>query len=360
MSDFTYSHATDESHDNIILIDWFCFTTKAFDDINDVVSWLGLTDVAWADTKGHYGYKSAKSFGGMWIMYDGREDMGICVEMSGQGCRQYETSGVYDLDCLVHLVAQSPDVYHITRLDVAFDDVDKEGDGLLDMSVIDNASRTDMYISKFRSKSGEWSGKHSANDIPNPLALSVYFGSAQSNVRFRIYDKALERGGLDYHWTRFELQLRDKAALAFLSDIAPVGIKYYGLINNNLRFIVPNDTDSNRRRWESPEWWTRFLQTTQKISVYTKKEVDYNMSRLEHYVFDQAGKSIYTYIKCKGLMAFWQYMLEYIEGKDLNDNQLKLIDEYATINEQKLLKYYRNQPTGRLSHYHLKHPDKGN
>lgn len=344
MSDFTYSHETDESHDNIILIDWLCFTTRVYDRVEDVVNWLGLNAVSWSESKGHYGYKSALQFGGMWIMYDGRDDMGICVEMSGQGCRQFETSSInFNLSFLASFLSVNPEDYHITRLDVAFDDVDKNGDGLLDMSVIDMFSRNDCYISRFRSKSGEWSGKHVSDDNPAPLALSNYFGSSQSTVRFRIYDKALERGGLGYHWTRFELQLRGEAALNFLADNHSVGEKFYGLINNNLRFIVPDSTDSNRRRWASPEWWERFLQSTLRISCYTKKEVDYNMSRLEHYVFDQSGKSTYTYIKCMGLSEFWRELRERMADKDLNDNQQRLIDEYATIKERRLFKYYQNQ-----------------
>lgn len=340
--------------ENIVLIDWLCFTTKKM-DVDRVIRFLGLEKLSFVDCSGHYGYKSAKQFGGIWIMSEGREDMGICVEMSGQGCRQYETSGLYSLEYLSKFLADHPEDYHITRLDVAFDDVDHDGFGLLDVSLIDDLVRNDMYISKFRSKSGEWSGKHSDGDSSNPLALSVYLGSPQSDTRFRIYDKSLERGGLDYHWTRFELQLRGNSPSAFLLNPLQVGEKFFGLINNNLRFIKPSG-DSNRRRWDSPEWWTAFLQTVQKISVYTKKDVEYNMSRLEHFVFDQAGKSIYTYIKCKGAPAFIQALNEFMESKDLNDNQLKLIYEYSTLNEQKLLKYYQSKPKGKLSY----RPEKGN
>ena len=339
--------------ENIVLIDWLCFTTKKM-DVDRVIRFLGLEKLGFVDCSGHYGYKSAKQFGGIWIMSEGREDMGICVEMSGQGCRQYETSGLYSLEYLASFLAKCPDDYHITRLDVAFDDIDHDGGGLLDMVLIDEFARSDLYISRFRSKSGQWSGKHSDGDPSGPLALSVYFGSPQSNTRFRIYDKSLERGGLDYHWTRFELQLRGNSPSAFLINSLPVGKKFFGLINNNLRFIVPCG-DSNRRRWNSPEWWTAFLQSVQKISVYSKKFIDYNMSKLERYVFDQAGKSIYTYIKCKGFAAFIQYLNEFMEDKDLNDNQLRLINEYATLNEQKLLKYYQSKPKGKLSY----RPDKG-
>ncbi len=259
--------------ENIVLIDWLTFTTTKL-ELDRLISFLGLERVNFVDCKGRYGYKQAKQFGGIWIMYDGfKKDMGICVEMSAQGCRQYETSGLYDLDYLCSFLAQNSDKYHITRLDVAFDDIDCEGNGLLDMSVIVEYFRRNLFFSRFRSKSVQCSGKHTTSGDDVTLALSCYFGSVQSNTRFRIYDKSLERGGLDYHWTRFEIQLRDKMPLVFLLDNHKLGDKFYGLINSNLRFIEPNDTDTNRRRWASPEWWTAFLQSVLKISVFTEKGV---------------------------------------------------------------------------------------
>lgn len=333
--------------ENIILIDWLCFTTKDT-DVEKMIRFLGLERLNFVECGGYYGYKTAKQFGGIWIMYDGgrNENAGLCVEMSGQGCRQYETSGLYSLAFLCDFLAKHSDTYHITRLDVAFDDVDHEGRGLLNMKDIEYYAREDLYVSRFRSKSAEWSSKHSDTDDKYPLAYSVYFGSAQSNTRFRLYDKALERGGLDYHWTRFEIQLRQESCLPFLLDEHNIGEKFYGLINNNLRFVMRSPFDSNRRRWRSPLWWEDFLQSALKISVFTKKNVDYNMSKLENYLFGQAGKSLYTFLCCKGSSELIRYIKESMTDKELNDNQLKLIAEYADEKEQKLSRYYKNQPKG--------------
>ncbi|MCM1165869.1 MAG: replication initiation factor domain-containing protein [Lachnospiraceae bacterium] len=332
--------------ENIALIDWLTFTTKDL-DYKRLINFLGLDRLGLTETRGHNGYKSALQFGGIWVLFDGREDMGVCVEMSGQGCRQYETSGLYNLDYLSDYLARHSDKYNITRLDVAYDDIDHEGKGLLDVRVIDEYARKDLYVSRFRSKSGEWSGKHAEDgEEAFPLAYSVYFGSPQSNTRVRIYDKAMERGGLDYHWTRVELQLRHESALNFLLDEHSVGEKFYGVLNNNLRFVMPNPSDSRRRRWETTRWWEEFLQSALKISVFSKKGVDYNMSRLENYVFGQAGKSIKTFIECKGTVEFYRVLNEFMKDKALNDNQLNLISEYATEKEERLLRYYQNQHKG--------------
>lgn len=337
-------------NENIVLIDWFTFSVRDM-SVDAVIGWLGLCDLDWIDRPGHNGYKSAKWYGGMWILFDGQvvqtfdglRDMGICVEFSGQGCRQYETSGNRPLETLVNDVSHFQTA-NITRLDVAFDDVDKDGNGLLDVMKIERLARKDMYISKFGMRSGEWSGKHSDGGEKNPLAYSVYFGSPRSDVRFRIYDKSQERGGLDYHWVRFELQLRHDAAANFITAPGTVGYKYTGVINNYLRFIVPNKNDSNRRRWASPEWWTRFLSHTEKVSVFTKKDVDYNLSRLERYVFSQAGNSLVTYIKCVGWFKFREMLKSCEDEKELNPNQQKLVEEYNQITEGKLEDYRKKNP----------------
>lgn len=330
--------------ENIILIDWFTFTVKNM-TYKALIGWLGLNDVNFETFNGHYGYRSGLFFGGMWILYDGRDDMGVCVEFSGQGCRQYETSGNRPLEFLVSQVLQF-ETANITRLDVAFDDVDKEGDGLLDIMKIERLVRRDRYISKFGSKSGSWSGKHSDGSEKEPLAYSVYVGSPQSDVRFRIYDKSKERGGLDYHWVRFELQLRRKAAVNFITADGTVGFKFCGVINNYLRFITPNKNDTNRRRWASPEWWTKFLSHTEKVSVFTKKDVEYNLAKVERYIRDQAGNTIFTYIKCVGWMKFRELMNE--TDRNLNPNQQKLIAEYKEIMDDKVREFWDNLPGTRI------------
>lgn len=331
-------------NENIILIDWFSFTVKNMSH-KAMIYWLGLGDIKFEELNGHYGYRSGLFFGGMWILYDGRDDMGICVEFSGQGCRQYETSGNRSLETLVNDVSKMENA-HITRLDIAFDDVDKNGDGLLNVGKIERLARIDRYISKLGNKSGQWSGKHSDGCEKSPLAYSVYFGSPQSHVRFRIYDKAMERGGLDYHWVRFEIQFRDEQAYNFIVAQGTIGFKFCGVINNYLRFITPNKNDTNRRRWSSPEWWTKFLSHTEKISVFTKKDVDYNLDKVQRYVIDQAGNSIRTLISC----VDWFKFRELVNGldKELNPNQQKLISEYREKMDAKIREYWESNPGTRI------------
>lgn len=329
--------------ENSVLIDWLTFSTKKF-TAEEIINNIGLAGVSFARRSGLYGYKSAYHFGGMWIMFDGADDMGVCVQFSGQGCRQYETSADRPLIDLIDYIKEDPGSFNITRVDVAYDDIDREGEGLLNVQLIDEIARKDLYISKFRTKSGQWSGIHKDEGDPLPLAYSVYFGGDKSDVRFRIYDKALERGGLDYHWVRFELQLRHGDASNFLISPGTVGYKFVGLLNNYIRFVDPSSSDTNRRRWPTSEWWSNFLSHVERVSVYAQKDIEYNLSRLERYIYQQAGNSILTYINCVGL----QYFLVEIKKRNeyLASHQRALVEEYEKIHETQLKNYRNKHPWG--------------
>ena len=332
-------------NENIILVDWFSFTLHNDMTIEQVKDFLGLgSSCNWIPRSGHYGYKQALFYGNIYIMWDAyREDMGICVDMSGQGCRQFETSSCKSFAQLFEEVCADEQQFHVTRLDVAYDDVDKEGDGLLDIVKICKFAYTGRYISKF-SKSHPEVDCEPDKDGKVTRAHSCYFGSPKSELRIRFYDKSQERGGLGYHWVRCELQLRRDRALAFLKLKDSWGQRFFGVLDNYLRFIVPSKTDSNRRRAPSPVWWEKFMQSVGKITLYTPKGVEYNLTKLERYLFTQCGNSIDTYIQCMGELKFKE-MLKHRDSF-LNANQQALIDEYKQINEEKLKEYWNKHPWG--------------
>lgn len=336
--------------DNIILVDWLTFSIRGeqLPTAAAVIDMLGLTGAGFLSRNGHYGYRSAVYFGGIWIMYDGRDDMGICVEMSGQGCRQFETSSVISFAQLFDVLVSGSDrnlpiCYNITRLDVAYDDIDHDGSGLLDIVKICKSAYQGRYISKFAQSMPQvdcvvdQSGKVDR-------AHTCYFGSPKSEVRIRFYDKAQERGGLGYHWVRCELQLRDERAYNFLVCKDTWGNRFFGVLNNYLRFVTPNKHDSNRRRWASPKWWTEFLQSLDKISIYTAKGVDYNLTRLEHYIIEQCGNSIDTFIQCVGMLKF-QQLLKHRDSY-LNANQQALVIECQAARDKQLKDYWERNPWG--------------
>ena len=106
-------------NENVVLYDWLSFTTKQHTP-EEVIEALGLSHCPWTETKGARGYRDRLYFGSISVHYNGREDMGVWCEMSGQGCRSFEDLSTLanKWDDVFHFIHSN--ALHITRLDVAY------------------------------------------------------------------------------------------------------------------------------------------------------------------------------------------------------------------------------------------------
>ena len=217
--------------DDIILYDWLSFTSKRSNP-HYIADLLGLSDLPWQTTKGAHGYQSRLYFNCISIHFNGRDDMGVWCEMSGQGCRAFESLSTLPnkWDDLFAII-QSEQL-NVTRLDVAYDD----HSGTLNMDQIVR----DTWQQEFVSKTSDW-------DINlSNKGSTVVFGSKKSETLIRIYDKARERNCPEgEHWVRCELQLRRERAQSFMNLGMSIGEAYCGVVMNYLRFVDPMDGDSN-------------------------------------------------------------------------------------------------------------------
>ena len=200
-----------QKEENKIIYDWVSITSKIHSP-DDFIRLLGLNSegISWEKVKGAHGYRDRLYWEKISIHYNGTEDMGIWLEMSGQGCRAFESFGTGDYEALFDEVFDNPGDMNITRLDVAFDD----HSGLLDIHEVCEDTKNQEYVSRFRGWDVDYSDKGS----------SVTLGSRSSEILVRIYDKAAERGFDDgRHWVRVELQLRRERARGFLAGLRILG-----------------------------------------------------------------------------------------------------------------------------------------
>lgn len=285
---------------NIVLIDWLSITTKELDEVG-IETIIGMLEVPWEISKGAKGYQDRLYFGGISIHYNGREDMGVWLEMSGQGCRTFESLGNGDYERLFRFVSTGHG--NITRLDVAYDD----HIGVLPLDDIVQ----DTLHGEFVSKSRFWDVNISS------VGKSIYHGSPKSDIRIRIYDKAAERHCEEgTHWVRVELQLRDKRALRFIQLDGSIGFNFAGVICNYLRYVEQEDSDSNRWRWPVKPYWGDLLLGANAIRLYEKPGADYNLDRCERYVYQFAGNAIDALIKIYGAGAF----MEKLKNRNTREN----------------------------------------
>lgn len=294
------------TYENNILFDWFSFTSHV-DSVHSVIQLLGLGDVniPWENAFGVHGYKDRFAWDGININFNPfKEDMGIFVEMSGQGCRRFEESSSINFKTLFELVSDQ-DHYNITRIDIAYDDYTH----VLDLNSIISDIHVFNFVSKFQDKSIR------VEEHAGHVGQTVYLGSNKSAVMFRIYDKKFERGRDDLdHWVRFEIQLRQERASSFvhqfLSGEFTIGLGFFGIVNNYIRFVRPSRKDSNKRRWGLRPYWAKFLQSLERIQLYTSHDTEYNLARCETYVHKQCSNSVEALVNAKGVDKFFYDMIK--------------------------------------------------
>ena len=310
-------------HDNSnkIIIDWLSITSKKL-SVKEMKEILGLQHASWEEGRGYHGYKTRYWYDSISIHCDGAGDMGIWLEMSGQGCRAFESySDKRDLyktemyEPLFRLVVDNPDDFNITRLDVAYDDFE----GVLDGKRVFD----DTVNQKYRSKAEYWSATTSSD------GLSVNVGSPRSKVLIRIYDKRAERlakiTDADQrqrieedipHWMRVELQLRDDRALQFIKTMAgcgksssecmPIGAVYTGVLANYLDYGYSAKAKGNADKlvWHTFPYWKDVLAGAEAISIYSQPGTEYNLVRCRNYVYNMAGNAVDALVKIEGVDGF--------------------------------------------------------
>lgn len=307
-----------ENKENRLIIDYFTFVSK-IDNRHTLIKLLGLENLNFIETKGWYGYTKQLYYEGIHILYAGSVDMGVCVEMSGKGCRNFEKYGSGDYyEIFSYIQSNNPDV-RVTRLDVAYDDFT----GLLDFNRLIDDIEQENYLSRFREFKLE---RVLSKDIKK-RSLTLYCGSHSSEIMFRIYDKRAEQKMYDQldHWVRFEIQLRRDRADCFINLLLSgndLSALYCGVIKNYLRIVVRSESDSNLSRAQTAAYWSEFLGTVEAVSLFQSDD-DYDETRLERFVKVQCSSALVSYIALFGFNNFCHFIL----GR----SSVKINDKHNTL-----------------------------
>lgn len=274
--------------ENTILVDWLTFTSKC-DSISTILTLLGIPDAEFTEcAHGRNGYRQMISFQNISILYDGREDMGICVDISGTGCRAFEEYSSWSWDSLFNTLLSDSESYNISRLDAAYDD----RTGILDIDVLRDATDDHHYVSRSRT----WEVDYGSE------GTTIYHGSKRSDMLIRIYDKAAEQNLDDQHWIRVELQMRDKNASGFVQSVVnqSLGVAFVGVLRNYLRYVTPA-ADTNMARWPETDYWKNLCGDLLRIRIWSCPGMEYTFFKLQDYVINQAGNALDCYIQIFGV-----------------------------------------------------------
>ena len=326
-------NVTDFPRENRLLVDWFSFTTKVHSR-DDIVALIGMQDVLWEHGYGNKGFQYKISYNGVYVhwcdeWYESPLTGFVWLEMTGQGCRTFESFGTGDFNSLFKLITDELPKrpcergVRAKRIDIAFDDMT----GILDIDTVFNS----VLSQSFTARSLE---SHAYYEFKNGIVgKSVDFGSKYSNVFIRIYDKAAQRGFTPAevpHWVRCELQLKDGNASGFLDKaFSKYGLQemYASCLRNYLCFRVPDEFDSNKNRWQEADWWLRFLDNAVARSVWEKPGSDYNaLAKTEEYIFSQPLGGIQALVEIMGPGKFLNTVMSQPPPK--NPKYKRMVAEY--------------------------------
>ncbi|WP_029423599.1 replication initiation factor domain-containing protein [Alicyclobacillus macrosporangiidus] len=229
------------------LVDWVSITFP-WDDPGRAIQAIGLeADRPEREGRGRHGYRFMLDFGDAWVMWGGRDGMGVHAVLSGDGCRRMEQKAGWKESLATWRSLRG----RIRRLDVALDvyhlDVAKRASEAILGGLVKTRWRAYQIV-----QSGSVHGD-------TREGLTVYFGSPQSLVRCRLYDKAAQMG-TDGTWHRIELQTRDERAEAVAEHVAagrPIGELLAGILRHYLTIQA--------------EWWEELLGKTESIVLATER-----------------------------------------------------------------------------------------
>ena len=320
-----------------VLVDWLTFSVKEQDPAKVIREYLGLDPELFQDAGyGLLGYNRVLRFSDICVCYEPREndffrDMGVCVSMSGNGCRAFETmskltqAGQDSVFPTLFQLLAADETANVSRLDIACDD----REGFLNMEEIVEKVQANEINSRMTKRSVIVSF-----DGTQRSGSTIYLGAPSSDFRVRIYDKALEEG-VDGHWIRVELVMRHKNAAAFVEQMnsAPsVGKLAAQVVNDKFSFIERDD--SNITRCTVCGWWRSFVDELESVRLVARCVVQHSVERIENWIESQVGPSLAVILNTLG----WPHLFElaHAAAGRLSAWQLSLISDYNSLQTARL------------------------
>lgn len=149
---------------------------------------------------------------------DNREEMGVNIQITGQGCKLIYND---DIKRFLNLVSEFTTDWKCNRLDLAYDDFD----GIIPVKKIVTATKKELTDKKYQyvvTRIKRDMITIYQNHFQGDSSYNVSYGKHRSARSFRLYDKRIEqklsKEEVSY-WYRFEIELRSSGK-SLNADIA--------------------------------------------------------------------------------------------------------------------------------------------
>lgn len=291
-----------------VSIDWLSFTLFDFNDVYEVVSFLGFDSSDFIEMPGGgYGYKSKIKMvhANINILYDGADNMGIHVDVSGSGISSLLDAYLKKLQCDTPFDGDCFDLWEETVVSRLGRDVLQHGKFTrVDMAIDDFGAR--YYTLKNLFKKVEncdyvslWKRNKNMEEREGLYMIghTIYFGSNKSDIMMRVYDKQMETNKnrkeddadwFPLQWVRWELQMRKAKAcesMRLLEGSVSLGSVAIGILSHYFRIIKQDDC--NKSRCSLDKKWARFVSDVEPLRVHIlvgSKTLEDKMKWVDKYV----------------------------------------------------------------------------
>ena len=260
---------------NDLLVDWLEFT--CFQDCEELGSEEREKLESWGFDLEKFEYLESGLMGykkRMWgnyaqILYAGNVGMRTHVILSAKGVRAYEVNN--KAENLINMLTHEN--ISFTRIDLALDIKDNS----LKFEQLLEYLNNNCIVTRF--KKYKYVVEKKIEDTGQViLGETIYFGSRNSSIFIRIYDKAKQMKQEEGNWIRIEIVYKDEHANALALYISQskenLGVLFSKTLNNYIRFVEKSN-DSNKRRWKTADFWARILEDSGRLKLSFKgEEVD--------------------------------------------------------------------------------------
>lgn len=143
---------------------------------------------------------------------------------------------------------------------------------------------------------------------------TLYIGSAKSNFRIRLYDKAKEQfkpgeEGYDAPWVRLEMVMRGKQADGFVSAFCnsdDLGKLAVGILNDHVRFI--DRDDSNITRCSTAQWWLDFVETLDAVKLLLPEPMQHSLEKKNQWAMYQLSGTVAALLNAYGTAWLYEFL----------------------------------------------------
>lgn len=279
----THAENTQENAPTL-LVDWVTASFRSRFNIEQIFTFFGISqlenmEIIHGARYGFAGYHVTYKLGTIEIMHDENEEKYL-INMSGQGCREYELLSGHDF---VHFFSLMNHLYPVyTRLDIAVD--------IYNNIFNTNMFRKAVYNKQCVTRLTKWGNRQEGLIVSGDDVVtmdSFYLGGKSSRYFINVYDKKLERADKDLHvdvetWTRLEVRFKNEYAeqmiRAILLNNDEFGKEIFEFLNDKVSFLKLKVAKESKNRSRDAqdvknqaEWWRSFLNTTKKLHLTVYK-----------------------------------------------------------------------------------------